>query len=120
MRRLMFALALMAAACAAPAPAPDIDNGMPQPTIVVDAAAACAASGGDYRPVCRRGLPMCVTPYKDAGKPCTDNDQCEGQCRYEGDPPPNASLTGQCQADNQPCGCSTSLAKGKPTTICVD
>jgi hypothetical protein len=73
--------------------------------------------------VCRRQTPTCVINFADAGKACTDSDQCAGKCLYEGDGPPPAGTpaAGKCQADSDPCGCSTELIGGVPQAgICVD
>jgi hypothetical protein len=47
-------------------------------------AAACAAKGGSIQPVGKAQIPVCVTPYADAGKACTDKSQCQGACVLEG------------------------------------
>jgi putative hemolysin len=85
-------------------------------------ASACAAQGGTIRPVCRRQLPVCVIAYPDAGKTCTDDSGCVGKCLYKGDTPPTtAGVTGQCQANSDPCGCRSEVNGGKVTaTLCVD
>ena len=59
----------------------------------------------------------------DAGKPCTDGDQCEGDCRAEPSdgPPKPGTVTGVCQADSDPCGCFTTIEDGQVAhAICVD
>jgi hypothetical protein len=68
------------------------------------------------------GRPMCVIPYADAGKACTDGDQCQGDCRYgDGKPPANGTVTGQCQRSNDPCGCFSTVEGGRITAaLCVD
>jgi hypothetical protein len=141
MRRLILAAVLALAACAAPAgsspdkpkptpaivPAPD---GAPHPIQpgagpgeTPPDAAACARQGGTVRPVCMLGRPMCVIPFKDAGKACTDGDQCQGDCRYSGSGKvsPDTPVTGQCQASNDPCGCFSRVEDGRITGgICID
>lgn len=112
MRLLAALAAVLALAACAPVDAP-----RPEPTseATLDVA-ACKAEGGAVMPVCRMQKPMCVLPYKDAGKTCTDNDQCEGRCVAEGE----TATAGTCEADNDPCGCVTEMVGGKPRTICVD
>ena len=80
---------------------------------------ACAAAGGEVRGVCRMQTQQCVIPYADAGKPCTDGDQCAGDCLApDGEP---GRTAGQCQADNDPCGCRFTIEDGRPGQgICVD
>ncbi|MBC6981859.1 hypothetical protein [Caulobacter sp. 17J80-11] len=75
--------------------------------------ASCQAKGGTVKPVCRRQLPQCVIAYPDAGKSCTDGSQCAGDCLYQGDAAPGTPVTGQCQADSDPCGCKTPVVGGK-------
>ncbi len=119
MRAVVLAFALLLAACTAPgAPVAAVEPAAPA---AVTEASACADKGGTIRPVCRRQIATCVIAYKDAGKACTDGAQCDGHCLYKDDPPAGAgALTGQCQADSNPCGCRTTLTAGQPTTICVD
>jgi hypothetical protein len=134
MRRLILAALFALAACAAPPAAPGpvkptpAPSGGPhpaqpgRPTPPVDAA-ACAARGGAVRNVCMLQRPMCVIPYADAGKACTDGDQCQGDCRYTADgvPPPGARVSGTCQVNNDPCGCFSNVEDGQITGgLCVD
>lgn len=86
-------------------------------------ATACAAKGGAIRPVCRRQIPRCVTPFADAGKSCTDNSQCRGKCLVDGERAgePQGSVTGRCQSDDDPCGCKIEVVNGKQAGgRCVD
>jgi hypothetical protein len=122
---LLFALA----ACTPPKP-PTEGSGEPsQSMISAEAAAAikdpaeCAAKGGSIRPVCRMQNPTCVLTYADVSKACTDDSDCQGKCILAGDPPAdrNTPVTGECQADSDPCGCRTEVKGGKAQdTICVD
>lgn len=84
--------------------------------------AACAAGGGEVRQEGMLGLYRCVTPYADAGKACKGKADCEGQCRFEGDPPTDGSeVTGACQRDDSPFGCYSEVEGGKVTGgLCVD
>lgn len=117
------ASSLLLAACAVDAPPS-------KPAAVAGAAAsapgtaanACTATGGVVRPVCRMQRPMCVVPYADAGKACTDDAQCAGGCLYEGAAvTADGRTTGNCRKDNDPCGCVEHLKDGQRVNgICVD
>ena len=109
MRLTVLALLLVLSACAVPADPPP----GPPPAATAE---NCAAAGGEWRPVCRTQRPMCVRAYKDAGKVCTDSNQCDGRCVGEGED----VKSGVCEADNDPCGCATEMIAGRPRTICVD
>ncbi len=141
MKTLLAAVMLLAlAACAAPS-APEeatpaatpaaLKATSPPSTPVSDsvkAAAAsdpvaCAALNGTIRPVCRRQLPACVIAYRDARKTCANDADCEGKCILKNGAPndPNATVTGQCQSNSNPCGCRTEVDGGKVLrSICVD
>jgi Uncharacterized lipoprotein len=148
MKRLIIAAAtLFVAACqpmpttsdgAEPAPPVEVDTtDIPPPVRVPETADAgdCAARGGEMRRLGRMGREYCVVKYADAGKPCTDGAQCQGECRADANlPPPPASgapapgptpvppaaTAGRCQADSDPFGCYTRIENGRGTTICVD
>lgn len=119
MRLMIAALALMAAACSPMgAEAPDgASSGQ-------SAEAACAARNGTMQRVGRLQTLQCVVRYADAGRRCTDGDQCQGDCRYEGDGSavaPNAPVSGVCQADSNNFGCHTSVEDGRiGVGICID
>jgi len=116
MRIILSAFALLAlAACApmteGPATAPTVDI------------AACTANGGEVKPICRMQKPACIFTYKDAGKACTDSEQCEGRCvAADGAMPEGgAVVAGVCEVDNDVCGCSTEIVGGKAQAgRCVD
>lgn len=125
-RLVMIAAVLLAAACQ---PAPEKgDYGFgnePEPVAVLeDATADCAVRGGRMQPVGRMQTIQCVAPYADAGKRCTDSDQCAGQCRVPDGaarPAQGAAVVGRCQADDNPFGCFTRVEDGKAeATLCVD
>jgi hypothetical protein len=83
------------------------------------AAAACQAKGGSLHPVCRMATPICVVRYRDAGKACTDNSQCLGECVTSSTTrrpfwPWDKPAVGVCSPDNDPCGCKTEIIGGKP------
>ncbi|CAN5196075.1 hypothetical protein BH10PSE2_BH10PSE2_21520 [soil metagenome] len=86
-------------------------------------ASACVARGGEIRRVGRMQTPQCIIRYADAGKTCTDGDQCAGDCRIEGNSgvAPGTSVTGKCQADGDRFGCNTTVEDGKAAqTLCID
>lgn len=86
-------------------------------------AEACRAGGGTIRPVCKRQVPACVTPYKDAGRRCTDNSQCDGRCILDIDhePAPDEKVSGRCEQDDDPCGCKIEVMDGRVGGgACVD
>lgn len=81
----------------------------------------CKLNGGTLKKVCMKGDWHCVIPYEDAGSPCSDNSECQGDCRiYSGShalESQNNELTGQCAKDNNPCGCWGNLVNGKSRGI---
>lgn len=115
---LVIAAALALAACA---PEPPVAE---KPDRPLNPTEACAAKGGTYRRVCLMGDWTCVMPHKDAGKRCSDGDECESkQCRYVGAsaPQPGQQATGECRRTSDPCGCFTLVEDGKAEpTLCVD
>jgi hypothetical protein len=66
----------------------------------------------------------CVITYADAGRRCTDGDDCAGDCRVEdvaNPPAAGANAVGQCQASSSRFGCYTKIEDGKAeATLCVD
>lgn len=96
----------------APTQAPDQDA----------SASACLAGGGTMTQVGKLQTWKCITPYKDAGKACTDSSQCEGECRTSVNTQPGKGpVTGACQADNGHFGCSATVEKGQlGRALCVD
>ena len=112
--------------CCAPPQTPTTTS---QPGVVsgpgVDAneVKACTARGGSMHRVCLMGNMACVISYPDAGKTCTDKDECTGQCRFAGGtpPPPSATARGVCQQTSDPCGCFSQIIRGKvQPALCVD
>jgi len=57
----------------------------------------------------------CVRPYADAGKTCSDGDQCEGECVYPGNGFPKAGteVSGVCEAKTGTLSCRSLVRKGK-------
>lgn len=119
MRILLPVLALLTAACTPMPPTAD-----PAKTVQSAEAGACSARGGTLKAVGRLQSMQCIVPYADAGKRCTDGDQCQGDCRVEGS---SGILEGRpvsngvCQADSDRFGCFTTVEDGKASaTLCVD
>lgn len=117
MRRVLIILVLVAlSGCMTAA-----ERDAAQTVKVAQEDAACYAAGGDVRRVCRSQRYMCVMPYKDAGAICSDSSQCEGRCIGDREETPTGGqIAGRCEANNDPCGCTTEIIGGVPRTICVD
>jgi hypothetical protein len=84
---------------------------------------ACLGQGGAWAPICRLQRPACVLTFKDAGKACTDSDQCQGNCYADLSKGPQAGqpATGVCATNSNPCGCNARVEDGVATpTLCVD
>ena len=114
------ALAVLTACASPPPPVETAGPAMAEPTD----AASCKAAGGDWHPVGLLQAEACEIPYPDAGKVCTDNDQCAGQCWAEGVSPfeeAGQKGTGRCQPTNMPFGCHSDLVGGiVQPGLCVD
>ncbi len=128
-RILITAAALMMAACQpVPTTTPTQTASTDTPAVQTPApgtdAAACAARGGKMLPQGRMQSLRCVVTYADAGRRCTDGDDCQGDCRIEevnGAPDAGAAAVGQCQTNSSRFGCYTTVEGGKAeATICVD
>ncbi len=128
-RILIAAAALMMAACQpVPSTTPTQTASTDGPVVQTPApgtdAAACAARGGKMLPQGRMQSLQCVVSYADAGRRCSDGDDCQGDCRIEeanGAPNAGAAAVGQCQANSTRFGCYTTVEGGKAeATICVD
>lgn len=133
-RILIAATALLMAACQ-PMPAEDsrtdlvdaapaAQSPVGQSVAGTQDAAACAEAGGKMLPQGRMQTVRCVITYADAGRRCTDGDDCAGDCRVEdaaGTPHAGANAVGQCQVSSSRFGCYTTVEDGKAeATICVD
>lgn len=83
---------------------------------------ACTSGGGKVERRGRMGMELCVHPYDDAGKACTDSSQCDGKCIGDAGATSDASpVAGQCQADDRLFGCYSEIKGGKAANaICVD
>ena len=122
--RSMLILAAMALSACGPAAAPMAGSDAPAAT-QASATDSCARRGGQLRPVGRMQTLQCVVRYSDAGKRCTDGDQCQGDCRLadmtSAAPPDGSPASGVCQANNDRFGCYTQVENGRAElTICVD
>ena len=125
MRRLLLLTATMLAlpACT---PVPVEQAAMPEPAGPVLAsadAAQCRAGGGLIERRGRLRAEACVQPFADAGRVCSDNDQCAGDCITDIAEQENgsANVTGMCQADDRPFGCFAKVVNGRATGgICID
>lgn len=85
--------------------------------------AACEAAGGSVQPSGRLQWENCVQPFADAGKACSSDTDCAGECRYEGDAElsPGDAVAGTCQVTDAQFGCNTAVENGRiARTICVD
>ena len=84
--------------------------------------AKCLAAGGTVQVVGMAANEACVRRFADAGKACTDSENCEGKCLVSGPHPPDGMVqTGQCQTTDNGFGCFTELRGGKAVGgICVD
>ena len=126
-RLLIMAAALLVAACQPVPEKGDLGFGNePAPVQVAEspAAADCVRRGGTMQPVGRMQTMQCVIRYADAGRRCTDGDQCAGECRVAdvtARPAAGAAVVGQCQADSNRFGCFTRVEDGRAeATLCVD
>ncbi|MDP3460399.1 MAG: hypothetical protein Q8S09_14110 [Hyphomonas sp.] len=144
MKRIAIAcLSLFAVACsnetpaepapAAPAPVEEVtaDPALPgytriefaAPQATPDERTACEAAGGVIELSGKLQWENCVQTFADAGKACSGNADCVGECRYEGavELPPGAAVTGTCQVTDARFGCNTVVENGKIAhTLCVD
>jgi hypothetical protein len=105
----------------APVESPDSSPRSAEPRPTSAETRACAARGGTIQPVCMLGELMCVVPYRDGGKQCTDKSDCAGECLYEGPEPPPPNAVGKCQRTSDPCGCKALVHRGRvEPTLCAD
>jgi len=128
MKRIVIMAALLMAACQPmPVDGPTDLASAPvqQSPVGGEDGAACAARGGKMLPQGRMQTLRCVVGYADAGRRCTDGEDCAGDCRIEdgaGEAPrAGANAVGQCQVNSSRFGCYTTVEGGKAeSTICVD
>lgn len=103
-------------------PRSESDSGIgPGRALSAQARAECESRGGTVQ---RRGMmnsEMCVTPYADGGKQCTDSSQCEGRCITSAGSMGSPSVAGTCQKDDRLFGCFSEVLNGKAAGgLCVD
>ena len=104
-------LALLSS-CVTPAPV-DTSRSLGIPAEITPL--ACKRAGGTQTGIVGQA---CVFPTADAGKTCTDGDQCSsGECLADSD----TARVGQCGAMTSNFGCAARLINGKSDgVICVD
>ncbi|MBP9233526.1 MAG: hypothetical protein KBF30_02555 [Hyphomonadaceae bacterium] len=131
MRWMVGIAALILAACApvtgsatpTPAPAPAPQQVVQKLTPAADEA-GCRSQNGSWAPICRMQRPACVLSFSDAGKSCTDSDQCQGACYADaagGASQAGTFVTGKCATNSNPCGCNARVEDGKASPVlCVD
>lgn len=86
-------------------------------------ATACGQRGGTMQRVGRLQSWQCVITYADAGKRCSDGDQCQGDCWLEdgASPKPGQPATGVCQPTSNRFGCHTTVKNGQADVgLCID
>ena len=127
--RLLLLAMLSLSACA---PEPELPAPSPKEHLRTTAGRAenqldqqrCVAEGGSVEHRGMFGSSMCVKPYADAGKACTDSSQCLGACLAESEPDifsVASGATGQCQTDNAAFGCLGEVQHGRiDGFLCVD
>ena len=101
--------------------APRSETAAPAAEVPADGA-ACAAKGGELRPLGRLQRVQCVVPYADAGKTCSTRQDCTGQCLAIGEVVAGAPVAGTCQRDiSENFGCRQRVDGGVAQGIlCVD
>ncbi len=102
------------------APGEPID---PDVSMTASRRAACEAAGGYVERRGRRNAELCVTPYPDAGKACSDGSDYEGDCIVEGaaEMHKSGNSTGICQRDDALFGCFGTVENGAILRgLCVD
>lgn len=84
--------------------------------------ADCKARGGAIEGVGMFGTPACVVPYADAGKRCTDSDDCQGFCKGPEGIAAGTPATGRCSLNSADhFGCSSVVRNGLAgETLCAD
>lgn len=84
--------------------------------------AECRQRGGEFRRAGMAGSWLCMIPYADADKPCSDAGDCRGACLAPANQTPVAGQApGRCAASNNPFGCFSRVEKGVVGPgLCVD
>jgi len=105
-------IGLMMAACAPTAPSAPVEA---NPALSI-----CTQQGGQLQQVGRAQTWRCILSYADAGKPCSDASQCQGDCLAT-DGETKAPAAGQCAADSNTFGCQARIIDGVAEPMrCVD
>ncbi len=84
--------------------------------------ASCEGVGGSIQ-LGPALIEYCVQPFADAGKACSGNADCLGECRYQyhAEEVSGASVTGKCQFTDAWFGCYSTVENGRIAhTLCVD
>ncbi|HEY7798102.1 MAG TPA: hypothetical protein VIA80_05010 [Hyphomonadaceae bacterium] len=128
--RILLAFAMLAVIGCAPLQQQDQPAGPGAPQVAIEkpvpasTQSACLAQGGDWAPICRLQRPACVLKFADAGKACTDSDQCQGACYANpegGASQAGKAVAGACSVNSNPCGCNARVEDGIALpTLCVD
>lgn len=116
----VFLVALLAA-CSAPAERADgvMPVGGPDKATITNET-DCMREGGQWTQLGRAPVKQCLRQTTDAGKACTDSEQCEGQCMAPEGSVDGSQVGGSCSVDTNPFGCQQRVRGGMASTICVD
>ena len=82
----------------------------------------CKSEGGSIRGVGMFGTPVCVKPFPDAGKVCSDKAECQGMCKAPEGSIVGARSAGTCQKDTHDFyGCYDKIELGIVVAgVCFD
>lgn len=115
-RHLALLAALALAGCAQTSTAVTPAATMP---VAPETEEGCKAAGGSWGRVGMMGTLACTMPAPDAGKACSDSDECAGQCWS--DAAPGTTAKGMCQPTNMPFGCHSEVKGGVvQPALCAD
>lgn len=115
---LMAASALFLSGCSAAS-----DVATAPKTTATNTIEACTQQGGKLQQVGRAQTWQCILQFTDAGKPCTDGSQCQGNCmaKPDEDVRATASAIGICAANSDRFGCQSTITNGVASPVrCVD
>lgn len=92
-----------------------------KPSPVARSEAECAARGGKWGPAGLLVDPICDIRPSDAGKACTDSQQCESKCVTVARVRYGASAPGVCHDSFLPFGCLQRIRAGRAgQALCID
>ena len=122
MTKRLFPLCLVAmlAACSAPAEHADQPANAGPDSSTATSEADCLREGGEWRQLGKVPVKQCLRQTTDAGKACTDTEQCEGLCIAPEGTVDGAQVGGQCSTDTNRFGCRQRVVGGVARTLCVD